>query len=349
VPGPKPRLHLPFAEWPAADRRLWNLAFCINDPFSNMHLSKASQEGCMWSWRRFLGFLKNSEPEALETSPAERLTMERVKRLVAHLRETNAPSSVAAVVESLYIAARAMMPNHDWGWLKQIKARLHAAAPARSPAKPVITSVQLLETGLALMEENKPRPNEHFDRHKAVAYRNGFMSALVAFVPIRPRNLTSLEIGRHLVREGDRWFIIIPREETKTTKRIQFELPAILIPYLTLYLEVVRRRLIRGKSHNALWVSAFGGPLSYVGFVKSFAALSTRFGVRISPHDCRDAAVTTWAIARPDQIAVSRDLLYHSKLGTTGLYNRVRGIEASRAYRQVISQIRRQRRRPADS
>lgn len=111
-----------------------------------------------------------------------------------------------------------MMPNHDWGWLKKIKSRLHAAVPAHSPKEKVITSVHLLETGLALMEENKPRPNEHFDRHKAVAYRNGFMSALVAFVPVRPRNLTSLEIGLHLVREGDRWFIIIPSEETQDNK-----------------------------------------------------------------------------------------------------------------------------------
>jgi hypothetical protein len=62
--------------------------------------------------------------------------------------------------------------------------------------------------------------------------------------------------------------------------------------------------------------------------------------VRFSPHDARDAAVNTWAIARPDQICVSRDLLCHSKLDTTNLYNRTRGIEASRAYRQVIREIR---------
>lgn len=200
--------------------------------------------------------------------------------------------------------------------------------------------MQLLELGLKLMDENKLKPNEDFNIRKAVAYRNGFMSALVAFVPLRPRNLTSLEIGRLLVREGDRWFIIIPREETKTTKRLQFELPPILVPYLTVYLEVFRRGLIRGQGHDALWVSAGGGALSYVGIYKSFAALSTRFGMRISPHDARDAAVTTWAIARPDQIAVSRDLLYHTKLDTTQLYNRVMGIEASRVHRQVISQIR---------
>ena len=145
MPGPKPRLHLPFVEWPAADRRLWEQAFRQDEPFSEVHLSKASQENCKWSWRRFLGLLRNTEPEALKIPPAERLTAERVKRLVGHLRETNAPNSVAAAIEGLYIAACGLMPDQDWGWLRKIKLRLQAAIPARSPVKPVITSVQLLE------------------------------------------------------------------------------------------------------------------------------------------------------------------------------------------------------------
>lgn len=343
MPGPKPRLHLPYPDWPATDRHLWEQAFCQDDPFSDVRLAKASQDRCMWSWRRFLGFLKTDEPEALETSSAERLTAERVKLLVARLRETNAPNSVAAVIDGLYMAARAMMPNQDWDWLRKIKTRLHAAVPVRSPVGPVITSVQLLEFGLKLMIENRPEPGLPLDVHKAVAYRDGLMCALVAFAPIRPKNLSSLQIGRHVVLERDRRFILVPREETKSQKRIQFEIPELLIPYLETYLGVVRPKLLRDKRHAALWVSQWGGTLSYVGIGKSFARLSTVLGLRISPHDARDAAVTTWAIAKPDQICVSRDLLYHSRLDTTQFYNRTRGIEASRAYRHVISEIRKKR------
>jgi hypothetical protein len=39
---------------------------------------------------------------------------------------------------------------------------------------------------------------------------------------------------------------------------------------------------------------------SYVGVVKSFQRLSERFGIRIAPHDVRDAAATTSAILAPD-------------------------------------------------
>jgi integrase len=338
-----PRAREPYVDWPAADRVLWERAFCDDDPFAERP-AKATQDHCMWSWRRFLGFLANNDPAALEEPPAERLTIARAKLLARHLSETNAPNSVASLIEALYTAARVVMPDHDWDWLKAIKARLHAATLAHSPTGPVITSVQLLELGLKLMDENKPQPDTCLDLHRAVAYRDGLMIAVLAYVPIRPRNLTSLEIGRHLVLERGRWVVLVPREETKSGKRIQFEVPEILIPYLNIYLENIRPGMLAGKTHMALWVSPKGGALSYVGIVKSFARLATRLGVRISPHDVRDAAVTTWAIARPDQIGVARDLLYHTNPDTAARhYNRAQGIEASRSYRQVISEIRRRR------
>jgi integrase len=63
-----------------------------------------------------------------------------------------------------------------------------------------------------------------------------------------------------------------------------------------------------------------------------------RLGIRIAPHDARDAAATTWSIAAPEQIGVARDLLAHSDLRTTiKHYNRARGIEASRAHALVIA------------
>jgi integrase len=340
VPGPKPRLHLPYGEWPARDRVLWEQAFSQDDPFAEIRLAKASRDRCKWSWRRFLGFLVNNEPETLELEPAQRLTLACVKLFVAHLATTNAPNSVAAVVEGLYTAARAMMPDCDWSSLRRIKSRLQAAVPRQSPAGPVITSVQLLELGLKLMDEAKQRLESKFDIPQAVAYRDGLMVGLLAFAPLRPKNLAALEIGRHVLVDRDRWFVVVPHAETKTRKRMQFEIPELLVPYLTVYLEGVRPAILRGRRHTALWVSSKGGALSYVGITKSFARLSTCLGVRFSSHDARDAAVTTWAIARPDQICVARDLLYHSRLDTTELYNRARGIEASRAYRQVICEIR---------
>ena len=137
--------------------------------------------------------------------------------------------------------------------------------------------------------------------------------------------------------------MMISSEETKTKQPIEFSVPELLVPYLSYYLDAVRPRILRSITCTALWVSPkSGSTLSRVGISKSFKRLSKHLGIRISPHDARDAAATTWAIAAPDQIGVARDLLAHSDLRTTTRhYNRARGIEASRAYRQVIADMRR--------
>ena len=110
----------------------------------------------LFAWRRFLGFLAIHEPTALEVAPAERLTIERVRAFAAHLAETNAPRISRRQVDAVYQAARVMMPERDWTWLKAVKARLYRAAPASAPSGPVITSVQLLDLGQQLMDESKP-------------------------------------------------------------------------------------------------------------------------------------------------------------------------------------------------
>ena len=251
--------------------------------------------------------LANNKPEALNIAPDERLTIDRLKLFVAHISETNAPNSVASITEGLYTAARVMMPNRDWSWLKAIKSRLAAVVPRRSPVGPVITSVQLLELGLKLMDENKPEANSKLAVRRAVAYRDGLMISVLAYSPLRPKNGASLEIGRHVIQERDRWFIVVPPEETKTGKRIQFEIPPLLVSYLTAYLALVRPRIIRGRTHTALWVSPKGGALSYVAMCKSFVRLSTRLGCGYRPTMCA---------MLPSRLGLSLGLIRSPYLGT---------------------------------
>jgi integrase len=166
--------------------------------------------------------------------------------------------------------------------------------------------------------------------------------AFLALIPLRRKNLAALEAGRHLILEGDCWFVIIPGEEAKTGTPIEFAVPDLLNSYLAIYLDVVRPRMLRHPACTALWVSDKGGALVYGAIGQVFRRLSHRLGVWITPHDVRDAAATTWAISAPGHIGVARDLLAHADLRTTTRhYNRARGIEASRAYAHVIAEIRR--------
>jgi integrase len=288
-----------------------------------------------------------SEPDALEVAPHERLTIERVRSFVTHLAESNIARSVANQVHMLYLAAGMMMPECDWTWLKGVKTRLFAAAPAPASTGPVITSLQLLDLGQQLMDESRPAPDTPISMDDAIRYRDGLMIALAAFIPIRRKNLAALEIGRHLVREGDRWFVVVAGEETKTGRSLDYPVPELLESYLATYLNVIRPQMRPHPTCAALWLHSRGGSLAYAAIGDIFSRHSTsRLGFRVTPHDARDAAATTWAISVPDQIGVARDLLAHSDLRTTiKYYNRARGIEASRAYRDVIAGMRRKQNR----
>lgn len=336
-----PRLHLPFDRWPLADRQLWEQATSDSDPFSEAagaRLATASRKQYLFAWRRFLGFVFLSEPTALGLLPAERLTRERVRAFADHLAKTNIPRSVAIQVDALYKAARIMLPGHDLSWLKSIKARLHSAAPLQRAGGPAITSLQILQVGLSLMDENAPKAQARMTLSRAIAYRDGLMIALLAFAPLRRKNLASLELGRHVIEEGNDRYIIIPASETKTRTPIEFAIPALLLPYLDVYLAVVRPRLLKNLSCKALWISTRGLALPYgnIGDIVS-RHTSRRLGMRLTPHDTRDAAATTWALADPSQVGIASDLLSHSDLRTTEKhYNRARGVVASRAYAKII-------------
>jgi len=344
--GRRPKVHLPYAEWPAADRELWQRAFRSDDPFdggAGMRLAKTSKQRYLVGWRRFLGYLALEDPESLEIAAGNRLTGERVYRFVEHLRRTNGAHSVAIQVEAMYHAVRVMMPKRDWTWLKSIKTRLHAAAPPYSAKGPAITSMMLVDLGLALMAEAQGAEDRSLSMANAVRYRDGLIIAMLGFIPLRCRNVASLEIGHTFVKEGNGWAVVIPIDETKSGKEpIDFAIPPLLLPNFARYLDCVRPRLLRGAPCAALWVSPKGGALAYSAFGPILARHSTRrWGIRVAPHDVRDAGATQWAIAAPDQIGVARDLLGHADLrSTTRHYNRARGIEASRALAGLVAQLK---------
>jgi integrase len=343
--GFAPRLHLPFARWPDADKALWQQAIEADDPFSvsgARRLSPASRQRYFMGWRRFLGFLAIAEPEALEISPPDRLNPERIKRFAKHLAETCSPASIATGVEAAYHAARVMMPDVDLGWLKEMKTRLHRAVPPKGETRPAITSLQLLKLGQELIDEVQPKLGTKIRLADAVQYRDALMIALTAFVPLRRKNLAALDMVRHVRLEHDSCTIVIPKGETKTGSPIEFEVPPLLLPYLHDYCRFVRPRLNPGNGCTALWVSAKGRGLSYAAIGDVFARHSAqRLGLHLCPHDVRAAAATTWAFFSPEQIGVAQELLAHQNIRTTTThYNRARGIQASRAYLQALKQIR---------
>src|SRR5258708_11455385 len=103
------RLHLPFDQWPAADRHLWEAATNGNDPFSEAtgtRLAVTSKKQYLFAWRRFLGFLSIEDQSALDLPARERLTKTLIRSFTDHLAKTPIPRSVAIQIDAGHEAAR---------------------------------------------------------------------------------------------------------------------------------------------------------------------------------------------------------------------------------------------------
>ena len=110
--------------------------------------------------------------------------------------------------------------------------------------------------------------------------------------------------------------------------------------------------MIGGGRGTALWLNSKAARLAYAAIGKIFTGHSqARLGIRMTPHDVRDAAATTWALFAPDRIAVASELLGHRDERSLRYYNRAPGIAATRAHARLIAEMRRKhkRRGSADS
>jgi integrase len=339
-------LHLPFAEWPTEDQERWFAAIDNRDVFSDAlgaHLSPASKDQYLYGWRRYLGFLSINRPETLERPLEERLAPSLVKQFVEHLRTTNTERSTAIQIDAMYKAARIMMPGLDLSWLRSIKARLYAFAPITRAHGPTFTSVEVLKRATSVMDSANINAGSENTSEALLQFRDGLLLAFLAFMPLRIKNLAAVEIGQSLTQTEDGFAVHFARSETKTSAEIYFEIPAQVVEYLVVYLESVRPSLDYQNRQN-LWLGENGTAIRPNRIREIVAKRMTGFGARISPHDMRDAATTLWAIHKPHEIAVARDLLSHTNVRTTDrYYNRAKGIEASRSHASIISELRKRR------
>jgi integrase/recombinase XerD len=256
-----------------------------------------------------------------------------VRDYVQELGALNAPYTVLARVQEIYQAIRAMTPERDWGWLRRIEARVrHGAVLVRDKHSRVVPSWVLLAFGIEVM--NTPaQAGGASPLKKAAHYRNGLMIALLAARPLRRRNFARIEIGRHLVRQSDAYWLKFDSNETKTGEPIEAPFPDALLPHLERYLSVYRPFLLQrdrtwkrrrhpfGGQEPALWISVSGSAMTEIGIYFCVSQLTrARFGQVISPHVFRDSAATSIAIEDPEHVHVTKSILAHTTVRTSERY-----------------------------
>lgn len=340
-----PRKHLARRDWPEIDRQAWAALFIEGDLFDDRgpacHWAPATRKSNAAHYGRWLTWLSATGQLEPDLPPAARLTEERVAAYGRHLMAGVAPRTVASSLIGLKCVVQRMAPDRDWRWLKDLTNRLDSWAPqsATSGAR-ILPAGEVLQRVLDELEPSLsktcPSPEQ------ALRYRNVFMIGLLTVWPIRLRNFTALQLGKHVLRTGTDWRLEIPGAETKTGQPIRLVLPERLRPCLEHYLDHVRPALPAPCDPVALWSGAHGKPLApntiYQAIMRETQQL---LGIAINPHSFRSIAATTLAESSAEDALHARPLLGHRLHGTTEAhYVRARQREASRKVSAVLSEIR---------
>jgi site-specific recombinase XerD len=186
--------------------------------------------------------------------------------------------------------------------------------------------------------------------HPATQYRDGLMIATLISCPVRIANFERIEIGEHLLRDGDNYWLSFPAADTKTGESFMGDLPPSLTPWIERYLSDHRPLLLargKGAATRRLWVDRCGQPMQDRSIREQINKRTrSAFGRNVWPHLFRHCAVTGLVDMAPEQIAIAPDLLGHSSLQTTQKYYILaRGTRAHQAVQQSLSEARQEARR----
>jgi integrase/recombinase XerD len=323
-----PKMQLPYASWPAEDQRRWSAANEVGaDRFDDCgraaHLAEPTRRNLQASYGRFLGFVSLRHAVLLERAPDDRVDRQSIADYVAFRRPSCSDSGMAIEFRHLRHALIYICPESDWSWLATIATRIGSNAKSRPPKHHLVTSETLYALGLKLMDQTEASVENaaRISKVDAMKYRDGLLIALVAEIPMRRRTVAALRIGEQLVKSGDLWELVIPAQDTKTRRALDFSISTELSRRIDRYLYQFRRRIPRAEMHGGLWPSNKGRPMDH-GTIYDTVCRRTReaLGFPINLHRFRSAAGTFWSIHDPLNVRGVKDLLGHASFDPTEKY-----------------------------
>jgi len=315
--------------------------------------SPASRRKTALGYGRFIGWLAGRCELDPLAAPEDRITRERVRAYLDDLKSSHGDYGLGCRLQELGDALRAMAPRQDWHWILRAASRIASTAHSTHDKIARMRSPdELVALGRRLMAEQRETRLQ-----TAVHYRDGLMIALLAYRPLRARNLCAIEIERNLVRVAQTWMLVFMSSETKTGRPLELPFPLELVADLERYLKMHRPALLssggrdRPAALSSLWVARGGTAMAYRSIAPRISAHTKRaFGKAVNPHLFRDCAATTIAIAAPSEVRIVTAVLGHANLATSERhYNQARGLEASRLHNETIARLRARNDAPQDT
>jgi integrase len=337
------RRALPFSQWPARDREFWEKAIRDGDIFdergSAAHWSPRTRETNIQHYARWLGYLRWKGELCDRMGPASRVTREKVGAYNQHLTRIVAPRTRLSMLVGLKVTIQAMYPEDSWRWLQDFCNRVQKCAkPIRDKRSRILPSGEIY---VRAKQELKRIADEPATLKAAIAFRDALILALMAARPIRVRNATAIEVGKHLIKIECRWRLAFLPDEVKNHEPIEFFLPDDLVKWLELYIENFRPIFPGAALSSRFWLNQYG-PVTDDRFIYNRMIPLTRrlFGKPINPHLLRDCAASTLAMQSPEFIRDAARLLGHRHFSTTERYYiQADDLAASRSVNDILEHI----------
>lgn len=338
------RRGMPVSEWPQVDREAWAKTQVGGDIFDEgggaAHWAEATKRTNAHHYGRWLGYLAWKGILDRQAHPTDRVTREAVRAYNRHLERLVAPRTRLSMLVGLKVMMQAMVPDHDWRWLQDACNRVQInAKPSKDKRARMRPTGEIFAAALTELER---LPASSLTLKQALAYRDALMLALLAARPLRKKNVTALELGRHVIQTGSGWLITIPAEETKTRQPINFELPEALVPWLERYLSKVRPQFLQAAESSRLWLGKDGIMRDPHVIWHRITKLTRRlFGTPINPHLLRDCAASSLAAVSADMARAAAPLLGHRHFSTTERYYiQADNLAASRRIGTILDRVK---------
>jgi len=332
---------LPLSEWPRADRETWVAAQVtagiLDEGGAVSHLGAQTRADLTRRYSYFLSFLANQKSLNSQAPAASSVTPEYILNYVDYLEPRVSSVTLAQSLYKVSRVATCLDPEQDWRWLRRLCRRLELRAKPRDRRDDVVEIKELFRLGRQLMDEaDKASTSTAFSR--ALLYRDGLIIALGAADPLRCANITALEMGRTLIKDGTTWSVDVPVEETKNRRPHLAILPDWATPCIDRYVDHYWPMLGGDKANGRLWLEANGQPLDGDAFYRMICNRTREaFGKPINPHLFRSCLATSAAVHHGANMGLAMTVLGHqSSKVTTRYYNQAKMIDAVRAYQNVL-------------
>jgi integrase/recombinase XerD len=279
-------------------------------------------------------------PNRLGCDPAARVKPDTIEQFVKFQPKTCGDVTISVYLYHLRLVLKSMCPGCDWSWLAMIGERIAARGKRKRKKYHLVTSETLYALGIALMDRALSSGKPVTASSVQTTYRDGFIIAFLALIPLRRRTLGLLRIGQHLVKSSAGWAIDIPASDTKSKRPLEFPLAPELSARIDFYLKEIRSRIPGTENNDHLWVNRCGPMSDRMIYANVRRQTQKVLGFPVSLHQFRHAAATFWSVRDPVNVRGVKDLLGHATFATTEQhYIMAQSRIAGRALAQAIEDL----------